>query len=544
VADTKAAQSSNALDRLAEHVVGSITDANLFASFFRPAESWARWLTVLRCLFGLPLAADELALFTRCTGRSKPFTEALTEAWLLCGRRSGKSRILSLIAVCLAAFRDYSAYLAPGERAVVMVLAVDKDQAQTIFGYARALIEQTPMLAQLVESETADTLDLTNGVSIEVHTSSYKSVRGRTLAAALCDEAAFWRSDESRNPAAAVIAALRPGLSTIPGAPLLCASSTYDMSGPLYEAFVKHHGQDESDVMVWKSDTSTMNPTFRHSVIDKAYADDPLDAAAEYGSEFRAGISAFLEEEWIQAAIDSGCFERPPSPRFRYHAFVDPSGGRRDSFTLGIAHRQGDIALLDVAKEWRAPLDPAVVVTEIASALKPHGVTSVIGDAYAGEWVASAFRAAGVKYITSEKTRSEIYLEAGPLLAQGRIRLIDQRRLTGQLRQLERRTSPGGQDRVNHPPGGQDDVANSAMGALWLASQRSAVPQGELMRPGYTITGDSMIDAENELLASRHRGLLAGSTTPQQRAVPMTAGEYNASALRHQNRNRNRFTLT
>lgn len=475
---------------LGQAVLDSVNDPELFASFFRPRESWLNWLTVLRCLFGLPLSPEELPLFTQATGRQTPFAEALTEAWLLCGRRSGKSRILALIAVCLACFRDYAAHLAPGERAVVIVLAVDRDQAQVIFQYARALIVQTPMLAQMLANETADTLDLDNAVSIEVHTSSYKSVRGRTLAAALCDEAAFWRSDESRNPAAAVIAALKPALATIPGAPLLCASSTYDMTGPLYDAFTKHHGQDDSSVMVWRADTATMNPTFRKSVIEKAYADDPIEAAAEYGSEFRTGIAAFLDEDWLQAAIDVGCFERPPSTRWRYWGFADPSGGRRDSFTLGIAHRQGDIAFLDVAREWRPPLDPAKVVEEIAEFVKPYNLTTLIGDNYSGEWVTSAFRKAGLKYQPSEHTASELYLECGPLLAQGRIRLLDVRRLTGQLRQLERRTSPSGVDRVSHPPGGHDDVANSSMGALWLAMQRSTTPQAELRRWSHALTCD------------------------------------------------------
>jgi len=39
--------------------------------------------------------------------------------------------------------------------------------------------------------ETADTLELKNGVTIGVFTSNYRSVRGRTLAACLCDEVAF-----------------------------------------------------------------------------------------------------------------------------------------------------------------------------------------------------------------------------------------------------------------------------------------------------------------------------------------------------------------
>ena len=48
-------------------------------------------------------------------------------------------------------------------------------------GYIKALVQQTPMLAVMIANETAETLELSNGVSIEVHTSSYKSVRGRTL---------------------------------------------------------------------------------------------------------------------------------------------------------------------------------------------------------------------------------------------------------------------------------------------------------------------------------------------------------------------------
>src|SRR5580765_6876236 len=66
--------------------------------------------------------------------------------------------------------------------------------------------------------------------------------------------------------------------------------------------------------------------------------------------------------------------------------------------------------------------------------------------------------------------------KAGVLLAQGRMRLVENKRMLGQLRQLERRTTPGGRDRVNHPPGGRDDVSNAAMGALLLASRKSAAP--------------------------------------------------------------------
>jgi len=57
------------------------------------------------------------------------------EAWLICGRRSGKSFILALIASYLAVFKDWREHLAPGEVATIMVLASDRKQARAIFRF-------------------------------------------------------------------------------------------------------------------------------------------------------------------------------------------------------------------------------------------------------------------------------------------------------------------------------------------------------------------------------------------------------------------------
>jgi len=57
---------------LAQDIVRSMTDPELIAPFFRPPESWSRWLTVLRCLFGLPLSADEVPLFRRWREKPSP----------------------------------------------------------------------------------------------------------------------------------------------------------------------------------------------------------------------------------------------------------------------------------------------------------------------------------------------------------------------------------------------------------------------------------------------------------------------------------------
>ena len=44
----------------------------------------------------------------------------------------------------------------------------------------------------MIESERSDAVDLANGVTLEVHTASFRAVRGYTIVAALLDEVAFW----------------------------------------------------------------------------------------------------------------------------------------------------------------------------------------------------------------------------------------------------------------------------------------------------------------------------------------------------------------
>src|SRR6185369_12478258 len=90
-------------------------------------------------------------------------------------------------------------------------------------------------------------------------------------------------------------------------------------------------------------------------------------------------------------------------------------------------------------------------------------------DRYAGSWPTEAFRKVGIKVEPSERTRSEIYLAALPMVMSGQVELLDLPRLLKQLGSLERRKGRQGKDTVDAPPRQHEDVANSACGALVLA---------------------------------------------------------------------------
>jgi hypothetical protein len=196
-------------------ILAAMDDPLVFGSHFRRnPKSWTAWRSFAAALFGLSMTADMLAIYRQCTGRDQPPTEAANEAWMVIGRRGGKSFMLALIAVFLASFRDYRSYLGPGERGTIVIIAADRKQARTILRYVMGLLRAVPMLARTIQHEGRESVDLANRISIEIHTASFRTVRGYSIVAALCDELAFWRTeDDAANPDVNILQALRPAMA-------------------------------------------------------------------------------------------------------------------------------------------------------------------------------------------------------------------------------------------------------------------------------------------------------------------------------------------
>jgi phage terminase large subunit-like protein len=111
-----------------------------------------------------------------------------------------------------------------------MVIARDRLQARIVLRYVRAML-QVPLLHQKIERETASSFDLSNSVTIEIHTANFKSPRGYAIAGVICDEISYWPTDDAADPDTEVINALRPAMSQFPNALLIGASSPYAKRG-------------------------------------------------------------------------------------------------------------------------------------------------------------------------------------------------------------------------------------------------------------------------------------------------------------------------
>jgi len=245
-------------------ISNALRDPNLLGATLQPVGTWATWLAVLAAAFAEPLTADEAVAFATVAGGRQPPGKRIDELYAVVGRRGGKSRTAAVLACYLAVFQQHR--LAPGERGHVLCLSASKAQAQLIHGYIRAFLEASPVLCQQIASVTAETIELRNGIVIGVHSNSFRTVRGRTIVAAIFDELAYWTAEDSANPDVETFRAVKPALDASNGM-LICISSPYRKVGLLATKYAAHFGKDTEGVLVVQAPSMIMNPTLSEKKI-------------------------------------------------------------------------------------------------------------------------------------------------------------------------------------------------------------------------------------------------------------------------------------
>jgi hypothetical protein len=458
----------------------ALTDSNLFGGVFGAPSFWP-WRVVAKIIDGEPLREPrEIDLFKKCTGRTRVLSTTVLSkparrVILLCGRRAGKDRFLSAVAVWRAALcADWRKHISAGEQAVVILLGTDKKQAAILRRYCEGLL-QTPLLAQEITRSTGEVIEFRNGSSLEIATNDARLVRGRSAIAVLGSECCHWRTDEhAASSDEEVVGAAEPSMAMCPdGGLLMLGSSVHRKVGYMYRQYKKLHGNDDSEDVCWFAPSVTMNPQLPEHVVDKALAEDSPKARAEYLNVWREDVSDFIPADLIESGTDFGVRERAPQSGIKYFAYCDASSGLGNSFALAIAHR-GSPHMLDVVREVRPRFVPGQVIADFAQLLKIYRVTEIQSDKYAIGFHEAEWRSHGIKFTACKRTTSENYLQALPLLLAGRVRLVDNVILRNQLSSLERRVGAGDRETVTHAQhaSARDDLACAACGAMVLAASQ------------------------------------------------------------------------
>ena len=404
------------------------------------------------------------------------------------GRRSGKGRMAAAIAV-YEATANAAAHLAgviEGEQIVIAVIANSAEQARVLYRYARGFLKRSPELERMIVRDTADEIELDNGIVITVLSTSGRSIRGRAVAVAILDEFAHALDGDGRllSPQAAseILEAVVPATAQFPSGKVIVTSTPRWATGEFYRLCEQAATGLVPDIVEFHAATQEVNPRIREAFLRAEEIRDPAAYRREYLALFDSGIGALFDEETIRAAI-APRGDLAPVPGRSYVISIDPAY-THDAFALVCAHGDGRRLVVDMVRSWRGtrgrPVSHRTVLDDVAAIAAAYNRASIITDQFADVAIVSGLQERGL-HADSIAWTNESKLEAAQALRQllyaGDIELSDDAALAAELMSLEQRPTPSGKPRIAAPPGSRDDLATALMAIALMWAQPEPIDE-------------------------------------------------------------------
>lgn len=434
----------------------------------RPAQR-----AILKAMYGLALTGEELELYRQLTGNEIEF-EAHREkgdaVWAI-GARAGKSTLASVIAVFEATRNKWKQYLQDGETGYAVIIGTRQQQAADIIGANCARLLEGSRIAHWVKESWSTTLMLSNGMCIASYPCNSTAARGLPIFLLIFDEIAHFRT-EGIKADETIYSGLRPRQAQFPGAKCLKISTPAAKQGLFWDEF--RQGFQVPGRLTIQAPTRTVNPLIPQSFIDSEYARDPDNAQREFGAQFAETVNAYLPFDKLDA-----CFtlagDLLPDHQHRYFAGIDQSGlAGRDRFAFSIAHRDGEIVMVDCTRAWDTT-DADMILGEIKHLAHEYGLDSVMIDRYGAGWVQQALEKIGLA-VQVRDALPAVYQNFKTLVLANAVRLPDDKPLRDGLSRTQAYYGRNNTLSISHERSiaGHADLADAVVTAVWVASSRQA----------------------------------------------------------------------
>jgi hypothetical protein len=451
-------------------------------------------LAIARAADGRPLEGclDASAMRAHFGVDELPSMPVVALVVLVCGVRSGKSFLAACAAIkgCLTA--DLSK-LKRHEIPRFAIVAPTVDNANATFRILAGIIHESDALSRLVVKETSDELQLRrlDGRIVEIvvvaaHRGAI-TMRSRWLIGFVLEEVAGF-GEEVTGAAVNGEALLQAGETRlVPGSQGWIISSPFGPTGLLWELYKKHFGRPGRELVV-HAPTTAMNPTFDPAQVEAVRQRDPDTAAREYEAQWLDSSTTLLSAAGIDKCTRKGAAELPWEEGHSYTAAMD-AATRGNSWTLVVSTRKqvgaGFKDVIVCARQWTGskstPLDPKVVLAEIATTLKRYQLDYVWADEYGSDFVRRPADDCGL-YVclaaTSAAQKLDRYQGLAMQIANGDIEFPPDEVLRRDLLGIKKVARQGSVQIVlpNTPDGRHADYAPSIVMAL---HKRPADPEPE-----------------------------------------------------------------
>jgi hypothetical protein len=419
------------------------------------------------------------------------YDDNIRTAVLRWGRRGGKDRVAGVIA-CYEAVVNSAVHLAAvpaGERVAIVVVATSQRQARICHRYISAWLRR-PALASLVVRESADEIELTNGIVILTLPCNAASARGLAIAVVILSEAAWFQGvDGSPLDVGEIWRALVPATAQFPERRVIVAS-TPRWSGDWFATLCARAATgDDPETRVWHFTTAEMNPSISTKFLDAERLRDPVAFRREYEASFESAISAVFDADLIRASVREGD-ELPPRPGVAYVLACDPAF-TGDRFAVVIGHRDEDTSIVvDRIASWSgskaAPVVIDVALDAIAAMAQVYNGSKVLIDQFSAQSMAQGLRSRGVRVEErpwTNESKVDAVAAVRRTLYSGRLSIPRHRELIAELVSLEQRPTAGGRPRIAAPGRAHDDFATALMALVSDLAADNPPPAGQTIQP-------------------------------------------------------------
>lgn len=445
---------------------------------------------------------SETEMFCWFSGKDEYIPRHYADASLDFGRRSGKSTTIGAgLAIYYATQFDYIPYLGTSPHATIPIISPTKEQAGEVFASIKNFFLRSPLLFQKFLDGKVDAIQdeyseddlknpqrlaggqikLNNKVIIKVMAADISKIRGMAVPFAILDEVNFFgtENNDTKNTDKAIYEALAPATAqfqVVEGmALILKISSPNGETGLMHEDFLN---KKDPDVLHLQVPSWWANPSLPVVYLEKQKKKGMNFFNREYGAQYTAAESAYLDPKLIDAAVMRGVEKMPYQRGFRYAAAMDYAT-KNDYWALAIGHKEfvtdadqqkKERVFIDFVAYWKGSdgneLKPDEIIPEICMYLKMYGISMCIADQYAFAALKPMFAKENVllkEFASSSTSKLKFYTSLQVAVNSDGFRIVDEPMAIKHLKDLrEKRSRTAGKMRIEHAANSHDDIADCA----------------------------------------------------------------------------------
>jgi hypothetical protein len=386
------------------------------------------------------------------------------------GRRSGKSTLAALVALHSCLLRpDLDAMAGSTGGSHAIAIATNLKQARHLIGVAREIVQVSPLLSSMLNSDTLDSLTFSNGTVFAAFPASSRGGRGRAVRCLILDEAAHLLDNDGGSAAEVgdVFAAMIPATAQFRGkAPVIVCSTPAGDANFFADLVRKADTGELEHGRAFRAPSADMNPHLDKSFLEAEERRDPDSFRGEYLAELIGSGGAFLDPDLVESCVASRG-ELDPDEADSWVAGFDPSFSQDPAAVVmvGRSRVNPDRLLVGCVRSWlplrqrktvrtdeRRQLEDRLL-SEVADVCERFHVRAVVTDGYMPGVVNEALRRRGLwveEFTLTTGSKVEMFAGVKARLAAGSIELYPEPTLVAELKRL-RSVFRGGSRMIETP---------------------------------------------------------------------------------------------